>query len=289
MDHLEAHSPVSQKLQMKFINAKTPDDIRSILPHLINQHGIILYNKYYYNKHIGWALPTTEVCAQVVGLWRKYPTTRIVDMGAGSGLFCMMFHDAGIPVDKLLAIDKEIPIAGWQTTNTFWDILRDDDFKVPIGDIFFVAWGGLKGGLDKRLDSYIKRGGWCVVILGELDGGCTLPSDYFVDNEEWDSTLVHVDGPTSHDEYLSINIRSATVSRHYSPFVVFFGEKQLCFFFNSAKRQHIARNCSVGNTLSSVNDAKPTSRRAHDDSLKFVSKARRSCDRDSGQFYLAKL
>lgn len=213
VDYLELHPKfqMTNKFKTMCENAKTPDDIRSILPFLINQNGNF-FAKYFYNLHIGWALPTADVCSQVVGLWRKYPTARIVDMGAGSGVFCMMFHDAGIPAHKLLAIDKTIPIECWKTTNTFWEIARDDDFEVPIDDIFFVAWGGYQGGIVERLESYIERGGWCVIILGETDGGCTLPCDYLVDDGEWNSVLIHVDGPASaYAEHLSINIRQAKV------------------------------------------------------------------------------
>ena len=200
-----------KQTKTKFMQAKTPDDIRHILALMIENKWMFPF-KYFYNMHIGWALPTTQVCEQVVGLWRKYPSARIVDMGAGSGLFCMMFHDAGIPINKLLAVDREEPILCWKTTNTYWDITRNDDFEVPIEDIFFMAWGGGFGKLDERLDSYIKRGGWCVVILGETVDGCTFPSDYLKNNDDWDATLIHVDGLASaYAEHLSINIRRQQV------------------------------------------------------------------------------
>lgn len=191
-----------------FANAKTPDDIRRILVFFTNWR--YYHVKHHYNEHIGWALPSAQVCAQVVGLWQKYPSARIVDLGAGSGVFCMMFHDAGVPTDKLLAIDKETPVKCWQTTNTYWPITRDDAFDVPIRDILFLAWGG--GDSNLRLDSYIKRGGWCVVILGELGDGCTFPSDYLVEDEEWESTIIHVDSPAfCNAEHLSINIRRVVI------------------------------------------------------------------------------
>lgn len=193
------------KYKTLFRNAKTPNDIRNIIALMQQCHMFLL--KEYYNAHIGWALPTTQVCKLVHGFWLQHQSARVVDVGAGSGIFCMMFRDAGIPANKLLAIDKENPVECWKTTNTFWPIMRDDDFEVPIEDIFFMAWGGSVGGLDDRLFSYVKRGGWCVIILGEIKDGCTFPSDFFDDDEDWDCTLHHVEGPASkYAEHLSINI-----------------------------------------------------------------------------------
>lgn len=198
-----------REFALKFENAKTPADIRAIVPMVARNE---LFAKQFYNKHMGWALPTSQVCENIVRLWQKYPHVRIVDVGAGSGLFCMMLHDAGIPADKLLAVDKETPIECWKTTNTYWDIYRNDTFDIPIDDVFFVAWGGSFGGLYERLNHYIDSGGWCVVILGETLDGCTLPSDYLVDDEDWVCTLIHVEGPASaYAEHLSINVRRSKV------------------------------------------------------------------------------
>lgn len=197
---------LNPELAAQFANVKTPNDVRHAVA-LMTDKDHKFYVKYLYNTYVGWALPTAQVCAEVVRFWQKYPHTRVVDMGAGSGVFCMMLHDAGIPADKLIAIDKNEPIPCYQTTTTFWNIIRDDEFQVPINDIFFMAWGGC-GGIEQRLFDYIKRGGWCVIILGEIAGGCTFPSDYLEDDENWNSVLIHVDGPASYyAEHLSINTR----------------------------------------------------------------------------------
>lgn len=195
-------------LAVQFASVKTPNDIRNAVALMIDKDSKF-YVKYLYNAHIGWALPTAHVCREVVRFWQKHPHARVIDMGAGSGVFCMMLHDAGIPADKLIAIDKNEPIPCYKTTNTFWNIIRDDEFRVPINDIFFMAWGGC-GGIEQRLYDYINRGGWCVIILGEIKDGCTFPSDYLEDNEDWNSVLIHVGGPAScYAEFLSINTRKA--------------------------------------------------------------------------------
>ena len=196
----------AKEFETMCIKAKNAQDIQAIVEFaLADNYSIWFYPKGVYNEHIGWGLPTDQVCFNVSALWQHYPSSRIVDMGAGSGLFCLMFHDAGVPADKLLAIDKIKPSKQWKTTHQFWPIQHCDDFEVPIDDIFFLAWGGET---KSRLTSYIERGGWCVVILGEDDDGCTFPADYLAENDEWHYISIYVDGLASFDaERLSISIR----------------------------------------------------------------------------------
>jgi len=194
------------------ISAKTPNDIRTIVQVVVRSMEDYEYDialefcaKRFYNTHVGWALPTPQVCDLVVKFWKLHASSKVVDMGCGSGLFCLMLHDCGIPKDKLLALETKVPPKTHQTTNVFWDIVRDDEYEIDTDDIAFVAWGS---GISKRLQSYVERGGKYVIILGETGDGCTFPSDWLKDNKEWDCTLTHVQGPASNfAEHLSINVR----------------------------------------------------------------------------------
>ncbi len=194
------------------MNARTPAQVRFIVTILTASlqpdSKCWFYPKLDYNRNIGWALPTRQVCDLIVVLWQTYPTKTLVDLGAGSGVFCMMLNDAGIPKHKLHAVDQvEIPRM-YKVDNHFWDIVHIDNYEVPAQDILFLAWGVFN--LQAPLKSYIARGGWCVVILGEIasDDCCTFPSDYFAKKREWNCSLTQVQGPRSlTQEYLSINIR----------------------------------------------------------------------------------
>jgi len=190
------------------MEAKTPDDIRKIVKLYeddMNSRCLIISAKPVYNRYIGWALPTQQVCELVYGFWRLHAECLLVDVGCGSGLFCMMFHAAGIDKQKLLALEKKQPMECYRTENQYWDpILFDDNYEIPIDAIVFIAWGA--HAVTERLQSYIRRGGSKVIILGEAD--ITFPCDFFAEDKDWKCELCHVQGPASNvSEYLSFNVR----------------------------------------------------------------------------------
>lgn len=194
------------------INAETAEDIIKIA-----EYYTILWNdghmvKGIYNYYIGWGIPDKHTCELIVNVWKKYPDKRIVDFGAGTGLFCRVLNYLGVPQDKLIAIDKIRPSHDSPNSKKFWPIYREYNYKIDVNDILFVAWGVYNVGIF--IDDYVMRGGFCVIILGEMDGGCTLPSDYFIDEKtnqtraDWDIKLYEVSGPATFcNERLSINIR----------------------------------------------------------------------------------
>ena len=163
-----------------------------------------------YNNYIGWALPSIKTCNLVVETWKLYPNSHIVDLGAGTGVFCKVFNDMGIQENKLLAIDLIKPSHCSKHSRSFWPIYRYDNYKVDSNDILFIAWGL---NFEYIVDDYVKRGGHCVIILGELGGGLTFPPDFFLDDNDqpkdgWDVVLHKARSPLlSCCERLSINRR----------------------------------------------------------------------------------
>lgn len=197
-------------------SAETGEDIFKIASNYYKLFKSGIFCKSIYNKYIGWALPIKETCEMVVDTWKLFPHKKIVDFGAGTGLFCKVFNYLGIPEEKLLAIDRIKPSHNNPKNKCFWTINHDDDYKVDIDDILFIAWGSCD---NYVIDNYVTRGGTCVIILGEEWGGCTLSSDYFLVNHEgkpddfmkndgWDIKVHNVPGPASYySEKISINIK----------------------------------------------------------------------------------
>jgi hypothetical protein len=162
-----------------------------------------------YNNYIGWALPSRKACQLVVDEWQKDPSRNIVDLGAGTGVFCKVFNDLGVSSDKLITVDLENPthISAFGDTKSikrreFWPVIRNNYYQPNPEDIVFIAWGTT--GIDNIIDDYVKRGGKCIIILGETN--VTYDPEKFIDQEDWMVKLHHVPGPLSiYAEQLSIN------------------------------------------------------------------------------------
>ena len=122
--------------------------------------------KLVYNKYIGWALPSRKACTLIVDTWHE------------SGIFTYVFHQLGVPTENLLPNHLLKPSHRNSEQRIFWPptLVEELDFQVDPNDIIFIAWGSSVG---KVVNSYVERGGFCVIIQGEEDGGCTFPSDYF--------------------------------------------------------------------------------------------------------------
>ena len=184
---------------------------------LVNLYTMILETtfmiKIYYNRVIGWALPSKEAIGAVVNAFHKhiqtYPDAKVVDFGAGSGIFAYMFEQCGIPKDRILAVDLLNPTHSHKHQRNFFPITRYDDYEVAINDILFIAWGS---SCYRAVDSYIERGGKCVIILGENDG-CTFSSGYFIrdddePNQDWIIEEHYVPAACSYlKELLTVNKR----------------------------------------------------------------------------------
>jgi len=173
-----------------------------------------------YNQLIGWALPSKQVCEVVFAAYQEhvkmYPNARIIDLGAGTGIFSYMFNQMGIPAANIIALDLENRTHSNKAQRSFWQITINDNFEFRETDILFVAWGS---GIGGEVDRYCNSNGKCVILLGETSDGCTFPSDYFVkydeddeeqeqDQNEWKTESYHVPGPASaYSEHITVNIR----------------------------------------------------------------------------------
>jgi hypothetical protein len=149
---------------------------------------VVLYSKLYlqyvmsikhiYNSSVGWALPSKRACELMYQAWCnhavKYPDARFIDVGAGTGIFSYMMSQMGVPCDRIVALDRAKPTHALQGQRKFWPHVTE--CGVMWCDLLFVAWGY---GSEQIIDEYIWTGGTCVVILGELEYGCTFPADYF--------------------------------------------------------------------------------------------------------------
>lgn len=169
------------------LNASTKEEIFKLVILYTNIIKTTFMIKSYYNELIGWALPSQEAIEAVVSAFQEhlqaYPEARLVDFGAGSGIFSYMFEKLGIPKDKIIAVDLPKPTHSNKKQRNFYPIIRDDEYEVAITDILFIAWGS---GCVRAVDSYVDRGGKCVIILGENDG-CTFSSGYFIKYDEADT------------------------------------------------------------------------------------------------------
>ncbi len=195
------------------IKGNTKEDIFELVDLYENLYDSYLFKiKKLYNCYIGWALPSSHVCKIIYKTWcehiKIYKDARIIDVGAGSGIFSLMFHKMGIPRDKIIAIDIETQTHTNPKQRKFWDITTED-FKINSSDIIFVGWGS---GTSEIVDNYSIYGS-CIILLGEIEG-CTFPSDYFENADYFENTdyfetdSYQVPGPASKkSERLTVNRR----------------------------------------------------------------------------------
>ncbi len=77
------------------------------------------------------------------------------------------------PKECLLAVD--IPNSSRKFSTDYWEIKREE--YVPLSsDLLFIAWGEA---CWVSVEKFMAVGGKRVLILGEADDGCTLPSNSF--------------------------------------------------------------------------------------------------------------
>lgn len=188
----------SKNFYLAIIRMKEITEIRQIIDYYIKQKETFMFMTRYRDIFVSfasYAIPSDQAIDQIVTWFNEYrkisPTAKFVDFGAGSGLFSLLLNDAGIPKDSLIAIDKSDKNKKLHKFGRkYFDIIEDENYKVDPNDIFFVAWGFIHG---NALEDYIEKGGRCVIILGENEGGCTHPSgDYFKDDKEWNVINIKV-------------------------------------------------------------------------------------------------
>jgi hypothetical protein len=188
-----------------------------------------------YNDYIGWALPTKKCCNYIFAFYKmvkqnqdsillksgqpathKYP--RIIDIGAGTGLFCSVLHYLGVPKECLVAFDKKMPSHRSEKSKQFWPILHDVDFDYD-NDILLIAWGCPTQKMENIVDNFVLHGGKHVVLIGEQHPDMTFGWDYLsscnetgihtknnIDVSRWSTQSIHINGPASFwSERVSIN------------------------------------------------------------------------------------
>lgn len=177
-------------------------------------------SKSIYNKYIGWALPSQKVCEIVYETYISCAKndTKLIDLGAGSAIFASMFHQMGIPKDKIIAFDLKEPTHSNSKKRNFWKISTKKEYQIKPNDILFIGWGVYN--IKEIIDKYCEDGGFCVILLGE-DDGCTFSTNYFGDIENykdssypkrnnWNVKTHHVIGAaTTYGESLTVNTKKS--------------------------------------------------------------------------------
>lgn len=194
---------------------KTIDDIKKIVENLIKFHLDHTNFKIWmdfsfvrpiYVKYIGFAMPSEEaiqiIKEHTLNWFKEHSDAKFIDMGAGTGVWDMLLHDAGIDKNKLIAVDVPTDNKTHNFIEKFWPILEVNDYDdIQENDILFVAWGYF------NIEKYITKTK-CVIIIGENMNGCTHPSgDYFDDDDNWIVNKYKIPGSATYYDILSINIR----------------------------------------------------------------------------------
>lgn len=203
----------TKNFYLAVIRMNTVIEINEIIEYYISQKKTPLFTTIYWDtftRYVAYAIPSKTAVEQVVTWFWDYKKlnkgAKLVDFGCGSGIWCFLLNDAGIPRDSLIGVD--LPDENKTLHNfgrKYYDIIYDNNYQVDKDDIFFITWGY---DVETIVDDYVKRGGKCVIILG--DDGCAHPSgDYFVGNDNWKVTITKVVAGVSivYPDILSLNIR----------------------------------------------------------------------------------
>lgn len=168
--------------------------------------------KFTYNKFIGWAVPCSQALQVICDQWnvhvKKFPGARLIDFGAGTGVFCCLLEQMGIPRDRMVAL--ELPVKTHTACRQFFPltIADEDTFTFSSTDFVLIAWG-----YSPNIKHCVDAGVQCIVIQGEDSDGCTFPVDYFESDKEW-KVEMHSDicSLVATSESISVNTRYQTSS-----------------------------------------------------------------------------
>lgn len=175
-----------------------------------------LHFRHEFTSVIGWAIPTANMITTVVGWFNTWmlhhPTARFIDMGAGSGAISLLLSSAGLPSDRIIAIDNNT----FTYARNFFNVIQPPPYTYSEcfargiftpEDVLFIAWGY---GLSTCVDQFIESGIQCVIIEGEAEGGATHPSaNHMQEYDDWTTITVHVTPSCGmrHD-YLTYNVKN---------------------------------------------------------------------------------
>lgn len=183
---------MSEKFSIMCQKARTTDDLIELINYLVNTDDDNFYGykgysyKGIYNRYIGWGVPSEKALKIIYDKFQdhliRFPDARLIDVGAGTGLYSALLHRMGIPKEKMIALDlEERTHRPKEVTHDFYPIVTSVDIK-PI-DALLIVWGC---GCDKIVDKYAKTG-TCVIVQGEGRGGCTYPTDWINPRYKYDS------------------------------------------------------------------------------------------------------
>jgi hypothetical protein len=209
----------AEKFQIMCSSASTLEDLQEIVKEVVSHTGpdkLIFASSVYktmFNQYIGWAVPSDIVINTIYETFmehkKQFPNARLVDLGAGTGIYCRLLQARGIDMKDLVALEL-VHSTHFKNPKYFFPmtLTNDKNYELHTDDVVLIAWG--TSSVRDVLQSYVDRGGSCVIIQGECSDGCTFPADEFELNKEWDVRFLPQSLPSLasiYQETLSINKR----------------------------------------------------------------------------------
>lgn len=161
-------------------------------------------------KELCWAIPTEKairtICQWYSNHIKTYPNAKLVDCGAGSGVWMLLIYHYMLDnypelcetaKDMLVAYD--LPNPTYKFKQYFWPI--NSTYIIQAQDILMILWGSDQSNV---IENFVENGGKRVIILGEYDG-CTTDAGYFNDRDDWDVETVEVAGAIRKFDFLTLN------------------------------------------------------------------------------------
>jgi hypothetical protein len=166
------------------LRIKTREDLRLVINWYIvncklNQRSFSYCLRDILTSVVGFALPSFKAL-HILNKWlneinAKRPQSKIVNVGAGSCAWEFLLNRTDI-----VSVDRKKATHSFK--KQFMPVIREE-YTVHPDDVLMIMWGY---GMSGIVDDYVRRGGWCVILIGESQCGCTDPSgDYFSTDGEF--------------------------------------------------------------------------------------------------------
>lgn len=171
---------------------------------------------------ISYGYPDIKTCSLVTQAFQTHllthPDARLIDLGAGNGIFSWMFrqllpaelHSLVVPVD--LMPDERSHNGRNPALKMYCPVLIEDCLYVKGANVLFISWGWSVVGIVESYTTRFHDPGTCLIVLGEPKDGCTYPAtDLLKNNPEWQYEEHPVSSRmgTHMTEYLSIACRKS--------------------------------------------------------------------------------